>query len=209
MKNLTSLTLSFTPRVTDESLKRLARLKRLNHLVLSLPSDRTLKALREANLLHALAQASGADGRRPNAPEEVVSLDLWGCHVTSEGLKEIAVFTNLTSLNLFECPVTDAGLKEVARLKKLTRLHLTQTGVNGRGPEGAGRADGLTELSLSGTRVTDEGLVWLRDRVYVQTRVGHRELVREPGARKHDHHRAQCVDQVEEEAVAGGAGEAW
>ena len=59
--------------------------------------DRTLKALREIGLLHALANAWAADEKRPGGPAEVVSLDLHNDSVTDEGLKELVDFKNLAS----------------------------------------------------------------------------------------------------------------
>lgn len=105
-------------KVTGAGLKELAAFKALNHLYLDKAqlTDSALKSLREVGLLHSLDRARNKDGGRPASAEEVVSLSLAQTEVTDEGLKEVAVFKNLTFLNLnFTRGVTSKGVKELRK----------------------------------------------------------------------------------------------
>lgn len=115
--NLASLYLHNSP-VTGQGLAKLAPLKKLNWLVLDLraqPCDAGIEALRDADLLHALAPAQNANGGRPRNAKDVVNLDLSQTVITDKGLLALTGLENLVSLDLRGCPVTEAG---VARLQK-------------------------------------------------------------------------------------------
>jgi hypothetical protein len=178
-----SLDLYGTP-VTGKGLKELAGLKQLH--TLDLPgravTDVSLASLREAGLLHALAQAKGPDGSRPGSAAGVRSFDLHGTRVTGKGLKELAGLEQLRSLSLPDSAVQDGGLKELValmqRLKNLRTLDLPGPAVTdvslaslreagllhalarAKGPGGSrpDSAAGVRSFDLGGTRVTGKGL---------------------------------------------------
>src|SRR5688572_13762631 len=64
------------------------------------------------------------DEKQPGKP--VVSVNLRYRKVTDAGVKELAVFKNLTTLHLNRTGVTDAGVKELAPLTNLTTLYLSE-----------------------------------------------------------------------------------
>jgi Leucine-rich repeat (LRR) protein len=160
-KTLTRLEFLISP-VTDTGLKELAPLTNLTKLVFggNELTDSRLKVLREIGLLHALHQATTADGKRPTNPEEVASLDLSDNPVTGAGLKQLAHLKNLTSLNLYGTKVTDAGLKELAPLKNLNELNLNYTKVTDAGLKELAPLKNLTSLYVG---KTDTSLKVLRE----------------------------------------------
>ena len=81
-------------------------------------TDGTLRLLREAGLLHALAQARGQDdGQRPVDAASVVSLNLLNTKVTDAGLKELKGLPNLQTLDLRDTRVTAAGVRAFQALR--------------------------------------------------------------------------------------------
>jgi hypothetical protein len=134
LQGLTGLELH-NAKFTDKGLKQLTNLKRLTWIGLDEKqmSDATLRALREAGLLHAVAAASAKDGKRPTSAAEVVSLALCRGPLTDAGLKELSELKNMTWLDLRDTQITDAGLTELVGLKNLTRLLLQGTRVTDAG----------------------------------------------------------------------------
>jgi len=93
-------------------LKELAPLKNLTDLGFYPVTNRSLAVLREINLLHALREAKGSDGKRPSKPEDVTSLDLSRTGVTNVALQQLAPLKNLSVLDLTNTKVTDEGVEE-------------------------------------------------------------------------------------------------
>ena len=126
LKNLRVLRLN-GDRVQPEWIKSLAGLKKLNTLDLGRGSERAkvLDALSEIGLLHALPNAAGKNGDRPNSADEVVSfresLDL-----RPTDLARLRTFKNLSSLRLGQRQEgrfsrgdgKDSGYKSVAAMLK-------------------------------------------------------------------------------------------
>ena len=112
--------------VTDEGLRELEPLENLNMLRLRSKNitDETLRTLRKLGLLHTIDNAFAEDGKRPNCPEDVVSLEIGDTQVTDEGLRELAQFKNLRSLDLHHTRMTEAGLKHLAPFHQLSWLCL-------------------------------------------------------------------------------------
>jgi Leucine-rich repeat (LRR) protein len=165
--------------ITAEGLKEFAAFESLTELGLGSYSitDRALAVLREANLLHALHQATGVGNKRPAKPADVTqtrvtdaglkelaalpnltALDLSGCAVAGPGLRDLARVPNLSALNLSRTPLTDATLKDLAGCAKLASLNLDNTKVTDDGLKGLAPLKSLTAISVRGTRVTDDGL---------------------------------------------------
>lgn len=112
MTNLTTLNLR-SGNTYGAGLKHLAGMKKLALLDAGAVTDDALEALRDAGLLHALAQATAADGKRPTKAEDIVALELFGRGVTNKGLKAIYGLTSLKMLSLRGTGVTDAGVEEL------------------------------------------------------------------------------------------------
>jgi Leucine-rich repeat (LRR) protein len=164
LDNLQQLNLERT-KVSDAGVKQLARIKKLNSLVLDRPklTDGMLRTLREAGLLHTLADAEVAFDpkvpiKRPARPEDVVRLNLVGAPLTDAGLKEVAGLKNLEWLDLRGTTAgrTAAGLMELAGLKKLNNLVLDESQITDEVLRGLRAAGILHTLSrASGTPGTD------------------------------------------------------
>jgi internalin A len=161
LTNLTTLDLSMTMvKGYDGSLKHLAGLKRITTLSVNL-REVSFSSVAAAGLLHALPQATAADGKRPNEPEDVVTLDLHDQWVFDFSLPPIAAFKNLTTLDLSGTSVSGTGLKDLTSLKNLTELKLGPGGnfpVTDAALEHVAAFDNLTAFTLHSRRVTDVGL---------------------------------------------------
>src|SRR5262249_16060071 len=127
-------------------------------------SDKTLRILREINLLHALPrmEARRQGSSRPRSAEEVLFLDLHGTYlnesVTDAGMKELAPLKNLRELHL-PWSVTDKGMKELTGFKDLTELNLF--GCHGVTDAGLKTLTGLKNLKrivVYNCKVTDAGI---------------------------------------------------
>ena len=86
--------------ITDEGLKDVAKLKKLEELHLS----RTM--ITDAGL------------REVAKLQNLTILILHGTKITDAGLKEVAKLQKLEGLNLISTQITDAGLREVAKLQR-------------------------------------------------------------------------------------------
>jgi Leucine-rich repeat (LRR) protein len=155
LKNLTTLDLS-TTQVKGYDLKSLSGLKHITTLGLNL-RETGLRSVAAVGLLHAIPQASAADGKRPTGPEDVVALDLHDVWMFDSDLAVVAPFKHLTSLDLSGTKVTGTGLKDLAGLKKLTELKLSRSAATDEGLEQLVRFDNLASLDLTFSKVTQEG----------------------------------------------------
>jgi hypothetical protein len=80
------------------------------------PDDATLRALREADLLHTYHMTQGRQSsQRPAADAEIVRLFLMKAPVTDEGLKTLAGLKSLQLLNVRGTRVTDQGVAELQK----------------------------------------------------------------------------------------------
>ena len=125
--------------VTDENLKRLAKSKGIQSLILSATkiTDVGLKELASCNHL--------------------TFLDLTDTKITDEGLKELKGCVSLHYLHLKKTGVTDTGLETLSVMQKLKYLNLSGTKVTGAGLKSAD-LNCLTDLFLGGSASTDESL---------------------------------------------------
>ena len=148
--------------MTDRGLKEVASLKKLTTLNVYITNgkaaDAGLKALRECALLHVLSCATTADGRRPDKPEDVATLDLTWVRITEAGIQELAPLKNLTSLTLDRNHITDAVLKALREANLLHVLSYAYADYR-RGeftrPANVGE---VTFMNLCDTRLTDAGV---------------------------------------------------
>lgn len=172
LKNLQELRLS-PDYVRPDWIKHLAGLK-LHTLTLSqFESERhldskSLDALSEIGLLHALLNTSARGGARPKSADEVVSLRANG--LTPGDMKRFMIFKNLTSLQLSGVqPGSKAEpsyenlaalLKDVAKFEKLAEIDFGYP-LRGRRvvPHGIGFSQGVSLSSGGGgSAITGVGL---------------------------------------------------
>ena len=99
LKNLQALNLADS-LVIDRHLQDLRFLKNLNTLTLGRNQVTLagLKNLQENGQLHALWCASAADGKRPKAPEDVLTLNLRGIKISPETVGVFRAFRNLNEI---------------------------------------------------------------------------------------------------------------
>jgi Leucine-rich repeat (LRR) protein len=126
-----------SPAVTPDGLRHLAGLP-LHTFGPPRLTDAHLRTLAAINKLHALSEARTEKGERPNAPEQVFSLNLYGQ------------------------PVTGAGLKELKGLKSLQLLHLEGTGVTADDLLELAAVPSLAVVKVDNALVTDKTLALLR-----------------------------------------------
>jgi hypothetical protein len=102
-------------KVTTAGLKYLAPVKSLSRVYLLRTTDESLRALREAGLLHTLELAWAKDDELPKSEADVVRVVIRGQKITDAGLKELAALKNLRLLTLQYTEVTDAGVAELQK----------------------------------------------------------------------------------------------
>lgn len=152
-----------TTEVTEEGLKELANLHRLESLELGAVGRAGMKVIGKLKNLTELSLAVDDETRK--GLEELAGLQnlralrLWA---DNEDLGALPNLNNLTSLDLSGCRpegeyrgVTDKGVEALARFERLSVLNLGSTGVTGEGLE---KLTNLEELNLSLAPVTDKGL---------------------------------------------------
>ena len=127
--------------VTDQGVKKLARLKKLRRLS-----------------LWGVKQVTDAGLKELAGLKQLQCLDLYGTQTTDAGLKELSGLMQLQELRLNETRVTGVGLKDLVGLRQLQRLDLRSTQVSDAGMKQVGEFKQLHELKLAGTQVTDSGL---------------------------------------------------
>jgi hypothetical protein len=159
LKNLESLYLEHT-QVTDDGLKALAGMDKLISIVFDKAkvTDKTLRVLREAGLLHLLSQIRDRSGGRPKSLEGTGAVDFSGTQVTDAGLKELTCFPNVYAIVLQDTTVTGTGLKDLAPLKKLTFLDLRKTKVSDDALKDLALLEALDSVDLRDTSINDGGL---------------------------------------------------
>jgi Leucine-rich repeat (LRR) protein len=154
--------------VNDEALKALPAWKNLTHLELSDTdgvsiSDAGLAELVKYPQLSWLKLDSvkiNGTGFKALAGLNLNFLNVQFCHISDEGVKEIAGIRTLKVLSLNDTTITDAGVKHLAALSDLEYLDL---GNNLFGITDACLPDlvslkKLKDLSLLSARITDKGM---------------------------------------------------
>src|SRR5690348_11291200 len=98
---LTSINLSECTRLTDKSIKYLAKLKNLTTLNLTSCFQITDAAIKDLSQL-----------------QNLTTLNLTGCNrITDAAIKDLSKLQNLTTLDLINCDkITDAAIKELIKL---------------------------------------------------------------------------------------------
>ena len=152
-------------RITDSSLKEVAKLKGLNFLSLyeSQIIDTSLKDVAKLKQLKTLfltgCNVTDTDLKEVAKLENITTLFLRrNTKITDVGLKEVAKLQQLTTLFVGGTKITDAGLKDVAKLQKLKSLSVNNTQITDEGLKEVDKLQQLTSLSLNFTQITDAGL---------------------------------------------------
>jgi hypothetical protein len=151
-------------QVTDEGLKEVGRLRRLERLYMwdarrvSDAGIAHLKNLKTLRQVHCSDSRIGDEslrvlGRLPRLEK----LSLQGNNLTDEGLAHLKGLSQLKRLTvgLGKTKITDAGLAHLANLKNLQQLGLQRTDVTSDGLKHLEGLENLTEIWLGGTQVTD------------------------------------------------------
>ena len=127
----------YGPQVTDENLKKLARLPFLFSLdLVNCPvTDAGLKDLASLGQLTVLT--------------------LNKTKVTGSGLKYLP---NLKLVYLLSSPVSDVGLRDIASLKQISTLYVQGKEITDKSMEEVGKLKDLQILHLTDVQVTDEGV---------------------------------------------------
>jgi Leucine-rich repeat (LRR) protein len=144
LRNLRELTLQLV-EVTDESLRPLAELKKLEsfHLLHRGRGQRVTSK--------GIAFVAEMPKLRSLTLGRIESLD-------DEVLSHLENVAELELLNLDQATITGAEIHRLARLPKLTTLNLIGTKVDDEAMEKLSKLPQLESLDVSGTNVTDDGL---------------------------------------------------
>ena len=88
----------------------------------------------------------------------LTALNLWGAHVTDDGLRHLRGLTELRALNLADTRVTNEGLRQLRDLTALESLSVAETAVDGAASRTLESLPKLTALDLGQCDLTDDGL---------------------------------------------------
>lgn len=139
LKNLATIWFLHTA-ITNKSLRHLATMQALQHLVLKKTdiTDGGLVHLRDLRKLTTLLLPS---------------------EITDNGLEELANLDNLLHLDISNTKVSDKGLEFVSTMKNLQTLCLNDTAIGDKGLTHLSNLTNLRTIYLSGTKITDKGIV--------------------------------------------------
>ena len=138
--NLQSLTIQ-NCRVTDEGMKELKGLKRLQEVRFTIVRKVTGKVLQELSEVPAMRKIS-----------------IEGVTVTNDDLKALQKLTDLRHLLLIRAGITDEGLPNFTRMSKLESLYLEGNPLTNAGMKEIRRMTNLRELGVNATQLTDAGV---------------------------------------------------
>jgi hypothetical protein len=153
--------------ITNKSLRQLATMPALQHLVLKKTdiTDGGLVHLRDLKELKTLLLPSEITD---NGLEELANLDnllhldISNTKVSDKGLEFVATMSNLQTLCLNDTVVGDSGLKHLSNLASLRTLYLSGTKVSDKGLPNLEKLTALDYLEIRDNSVTDAGLQRLR-----------------------------------------------
>jgi Leucine-rich repeat (LRR) protein len=152
----------FSPYVTEEGLGHLARLPKLQKLILSSTkiTDACWEPISKIASLETLQIDTAATGKgigHLSALVKLKELDLSHSRANDEALAVIGSLKTLRTLDLSYTKISDAGLKGLAGLSGLEVLKLNNTEVTDAGVRHLAGMAGLQTLHLDDTRVGDDG----------------------------------------------------
>jgi Leucine-rich repeat (LRR) protein len=146
-------------QVADEGLAHLKEIKTLEGLTLPSPriTDRGLQYLSELPRLRALQL------RRPSWGKAALDMDRY----TDEGLRVLALCTEMQDLEIDRLGVTDKGVTHLARLTRLRKLSLS--GISDESLRTLAQLHSLESLSISSGRLSISGLKSLNSLTNLRT----------------------------------------
>ncbi len=153
--------------ITNKSLRQLATMPSLQHLVLKKTdiTDGGLVHLSDLKDLRTLLLPSEItdNGLEELAKlERLLHLDISNTKVTDKGLEFVGGMSNLQTLCLNDTAVGDNGLKHLSNLSNLRTLYLSGTKVTDKGIANLEKLTNLDYLEIRDNSVTDAGLQKLR-----------------------------------------------
>ena len=153
-KVVTCLQFSDNKKPSDETLKKIAQLTRLQTLILSnvVISDYQLAYIRKLDRLTNLA--------------------INGTPISDAGMKHLAGLRKLNTLYMGDVKISDKGLEQIAELPELAILDLSNTNITDSGMRQISKLQNLNRLIIGGTKVTDEGLAELAPNAKNLSRIG-------------------------------------
>jgi len=142
-KGVTSLNFNNCPKPSDETLKQVAKLYRLQTAILEKVeiTDEQLAYLGKLNHL--------------------TSLVISGTPISDAGLVHLVGLPAIQMLNANRTKITDKGLEQIAKMPSLTMLDLSYTGIGDQGMKQLAQLKNLNWLLLKGNKITDAGLAEL------------------------------------------------
>jgi len=146
LRNITSLKMSVQKSVTNVGVQELSALANLTELSLSLTQSSSRSRATDAGFSYI------------SNLKHLQSITIENGDVTDAILSEIAKLTNLTYLSLHNTLITDAGTKEISKLTTLSSLDLTATKITDAGAKDIIKITNLSSLKLNRTKVSDDGL---------------------------------------------------
>lgn len=133
------------PLLTDDALRSLSRLYRLQEV--RLESNGNFSDAGLGHLEHL---------------KRLQTLTLYGSPITDRGILYLRESSDLQNLQLGRSLVTDEGAREIAQFRNLKVLDLQGTKVTNRGIDDIATLPHLEWLCLTNTSVTDSGILALR-----------------------------------------------
>jgi Leucine-rich repeat (LRR) protein len=155
LTGLESLSISFSPWITDEGVRALVKLEQLRQLVLrdTAMTDISIQRLSQLARLETLMVGQS---RVPENEAQRVS------RVTDASLIHLRSLRNLRSLSLTGCAITDAGCETLASNAELKRLCVSGTAIGDQGLKHLSNLRALESLMATKTRITPAGASWFR-----------------------------------------------
>lgn len=155
-----------TPDFTDEGMKYVSKMKRLQQLDLrgTNITGAGLKLLSGLPIEQLDISGTEIDDQALaclNKLPRLSLLNLRQTDITDEGVRHISELGNLSELRLGGTRVTDNGIKELSKLSRVDYLDLGGTPITDRSCQTLSEMPMLRFLNLSGTAVTDGGVAAL------------------------------------------------
>ncbi len=163
MAGIWALSVNDCPRITDEGLRHVGKLKELEFLSLQNcairgPGLRGLAGLTKLRKLDLYRNLIGDEGLRHLKRLKLEDLNLDSTGITDAGLVYLRGATNLRTLMIDDTQITDGGLVNLKGMKRLEYLYLEQTRVSNKGLRHLVELNSLRFLDLRETDVTDAGM---------------------------------------------------
>lgn len=170
LPRLRDLRLGSSPAITDDGLKNIGRLSRLESLDLSdtgITDDGLAHLSHSGRLSYLFLVRCGIDGSglRHLRHLPLKHLNLNWTRLVDANLGHVGEMKSLESLTMQDTPITDNGLAQIAGLKDLWELHIHNTAVTGDGLSHLESLTKLRELQVPTTNVSKEDFAKLKQAI--------------------------------------------